>query len=208
MNRMVVHTLGIVCLLISPLSATAAIIIDVGDHLLQPNMPDQTFQILVSGGDLVQGLNFYIQVADGGPEAGGSIDGPVIQELDILTGTIFDGNNTGAIDFDGGPPPYPDVVPQWEGHSTTTLSGSVAATGLLATVTIDTTGFGGGTWDLIMQNTGDGTYTTDFAGISADITDGSITVIPEPSTFVMSTGLIAMGLVGYGRRRRRALTST
>jgi len=150
-------------------------VIDVGHHVLLPDTPGQTFQVSVTGGDLVQGLNFNLQVADGGPEWGGVIDGPAIEALDILTGTIFDGNNTGTVDLDGGPPSGSDIAPQYEGRSTTTDSGSVPASGLLATVTIDTTGFSSGTWDLFLSNTLNGP--TDFAGLPASITDGSIRVL-------------------------------
>src|SRR3989304_2976478 len=76
-------------------------VIEVGEHVLLPDQADQAIDIYVSGGDLVQGVNLNIQVADGGPEAGGSINGPVIQDLRILEGTIFAGNNTGTLDLDG-----------------------------------------------------------------------------------------------------------
>ena len=162
-------------------------LIDVGDHLLSPNLADQDILINVSSDpeEQVQGLNFFVQVADGGPEVpGGSIDAPIIQLLDVLTGTIFASNNVGKTDFDGGPPPYPDDYPQFEGHSTLTSSGTVPANGLLGIVTIDTAGFTGGTFDLFMENTLNGP--TNFI-IGAGITDGTITVSTKP-TAVPGTG--------------------
>ncbi len=151
-------------------------LIAVGQHGLLPNTPGQTIGIFVSGGRLVEGVNFNIQVADGGPELGGSQDGPAITGVDLINGTIFDNNNTGENDLLA---MLGLEYPQAAAHTTTTLSGSVAASGLLATVTIDTTGFATGTWSLRMANTFNGP--TDFAGIAASITDGSISVGNAPS---------------------------
>ena len=241
-------------------------VIDTGDHYLLPDTPNQQIQILVSGGDLVQGLNFNSQIGDGGPELGGVIDGPHITDIDVENGTIFDDNNTGQFDpepigrtsvihpftisntgvgdllLTGDPivqiigpnasdftvitqpnpiippgesttfeiefvpsdtglrtatvvvpnndpdeDPYNfaiqgtgvDDYPQWEGRIIITENGDVTADGLLATLTIDTTSFMSGTFDLIL---GDGNLNrpSDFAGISAQITNGSIILNSSP----------------------------
>ena len=72
-----------------------------GQHILLPNTPNQIIPIFVAGGFSVQGLNFHVQIADGGPEAGGSIDGPGIQAVDLagnpIAPTIFTGNNGGQV---------------------------------------------------------------------------------------------------------------
>jgi hypothetical protein len=150
----------------------AGLLIQIGHHLLEPDKAGQTIPIYVSGGLPVQGLNFNIQVADGGPEVpGGSTDGPAIQHVDILTGTIFGDNNTGSADADGA---HADAFPQVEWRSTTTRSGTVPAEGLLAVVTIDTTGFDRGSWVLRISGTANGD--TDFAGLAATLVDGSITI--------------------------------
>ena len=102
-------------------SATAGVTdpsIVVGDHELLANTTNQLIQIFVTGGNAVQGLNFNAQIADAGPstpecQSGGMIDGPNITAADILSGTIFDGNNTGA-------PPQLNC-PQLAVYSTTTL---------------------------------------------------------------------------------------
>jgi hypothetical protein len=52
----------------------------------------------------------------------------------------------------------------------------VSAEGLLATVTIDTTGFERGSWSLVMSNTVNGS--TDFAGLTSTIVDGLI-ILPR-----------------------------
>ena len=123
----------------------------------------------------MQGLNFNIQVADGGPSAGGTLPAPVITDVDILTATIFAATNTG-LRTDADDPAGADPVPQHEYRGTTTAAGTVSAEGLLATVTIDTTGFERGSWSLMMSNTINGS--TDFAGLAATIVDGLI-VLPR-----------------------------
>jgi hypothetical protein len=175
----------------------------VGHWELDPQEADQEIEIWVAGGQPVEGVNFVIQVGDGGAPLGGSDLGPSIQHLDILTGTIFAGVNTGTSDLDGPNATYTeDIAPMWEGRSTTVIEsqGAVAATGLLGVVTMDTTGSPSGTWPLRMGlGVMDGP--TDFSGVPADITEGSITIIPEPSTFVLLL-VAAAGLGAYGVRSR------
>ena len=149
-----------------------AITIEVGDHELQPNMSSQTIQIPVTGSDSVQGLNLLVQLGDGGAALGG-VDGsaPAITEVETTSGTIFAGNNTGN-----------NVISSsnqfWE-VSTTTSSGSVTASGILAVLQIDTTGFSAGQFDLKLADVSG--FDTDFAPVVADITNGTVTVIPEPA---------------------------
>jgi len=149
---------------------TEPLFIVIGSYVLQPNTPGQQIPIYVSGEWPVAGLNFNIQVGEARltstvPSA------PVIERADILTGTIFAANHTG---LRTGVPAQGDVlvVPQHEYQATTTASGTVIAEGLLATVTIDTTGFHAGSWSLVMSSTVNGP--TDFAGVAATIVDGSI----------------------------------
>lgn len=169
--------------------APAAPMINVGTHELFADTPGQTLEIYVSGGDAVSGVNFNIQVADGGPETGGSIDGPVITGLDILTGTIFAASNSGSVN--------PEALagldyPQWESRTTLTAGGTVAASGLLATVTLDTTGFSAGqSFDLIMGGPTALNGPTDFAGLTAVITNGLINLVAAgiPGDFNGSGGV-------------------
>jgi VCBS repeat-containing protein len=152
-------------------------VIDVGDHFLLPNTPGQQIQIYVTGGDEVQGLNFNVQVEDGGPELadyGGTIDGPALTTIDVESGTIFEGNTLGATN-----PEPPFDIPQWEGRYITTEIGTVIADGLLATITVDTTGFTEGSFSLIL---GDENLNgpTDFAGIPITITEGQLIINSVP----------------------------
>jgi hypothetical protein len=157
--------------------ALLAAVISVGDHVLSPNKAGQQVKIFVSGGVSVPGVNLECQVADGGVAAGGKIAGPRITAVDILSSTIFANNNTGQR---GGL-----IVPQVFEATTTTSTGNVITTGLLATLTIDTTGFSGGTFDLKLGGTVNGA--TDFTTVGATITNGHLTL----GGTTTSTGTIA-----------------
>jgi len=149
--------------------------ISVGAISLLPNTPGQNVNLFVTGGAAVQGINLIIQVADGGPEAGGSIVGPQITSVNITSDTIFAGNNTGpAISL--------SFVQLWA-VGTSTASGTVAATGKIATVTFDTTGITVGAFDLLLKQTVNGD--TDFADVPANISNGLITV-PEPAAATLA----------------------
>ncbi len=102
-------------------------------------------------------------------------DGPTITAVDLKTDTIFAGvpdiaRNLGSL---------PQIA-NW------TLSladgGSVAADGLLATVTVDTTGFLDGTWDLQLANVlpdhPSGPFASTFADWTINVENGSLNVDP------------------------------
>ena len=177
--------------LIAAVPAWGDPIILVGEHLLLPDTPGQSIEVSVSGAQAVQGLNLNVQF---GPDPYAT-DGPVLTGLDILTDTIFAANNTGASNAEQG---LGIDLPMFETRSTTTLSGTVGADGLLATMTVDTSGLQSGTWTLLLSDTLNGP--TDFAGLPAIITDGSIRIVPEPATLLM---LLTLGLLACRRRRRR-----
>ena len=159
----------------SNVSGIELLLIRVGNHVLLADTPGQEIQIFVTGGDDVQGLNLYVMVADGGPMLGGTIIGPTIEDVDVYTGTIFADNNAGQTAL-----PEPTEVPQWESRTVVTTVGTVSAGGLLATITIDTTGFMVGTWDLVVSETLG--YMSDFAGIIPSVIDGHIIIATDSTT--------------------------
>jgi hypothetical protein len=191
MNRLLL--LGLAACVLVCSQAMADPIIQVGDHNLLANTPGQALTISVTGGDLVEGLNLYLQIDD-------ENTGPKIQSIDVLTGTIFQGNNTGqtvqALNETGD-------LPYWMGYATvTTASGNVAANGLLATVIVDTTGFTSGTWSLNANfNYGGDPYQSDFGPMLATSLNGSITIVPEPGTLVLLV-TAGLGLAACVWRRR------
>lgn len=181
-------------------------IINVGGHDLLSGGSPQTFALYASGDVAVQGLNFYIQIGDGGAANGGSGTKPIITNVDIVgparssigPATLFDGNNTGQFDIS-----TTDLL--WA-VSTTTNSGTVATsdTRTLAFVTIDTAGTAvGETYPLLLSGVGGG-VDTDFAGIGANITNGSIRIVPEPSTLALLASLVALLPAVVWRRKRLA----
>lgn len=193
--------LGIVACL--PAAAHAVTTYIAGNHALLPNTPGQVIQLTVSSDDVgLQGVNVAVTTGDGGPNNGGAIPAPIITAIDIITGTIFAANNTGQ----GGTIIGPD---QYAFASTTTTSGTVNANGVLASLTIDTTGFFAGNWLLsVSGNNVIGFPPTDGAG-STGVTDayqdGSlfIEVVPEPSTIVLGL-FAAAGMAAVVIRRRRS----
>ena len=199
--------------------AMGSVVVSVGDWVLQPNAAGQVIEVRVArtGNETVDSMQFNLQVADGGPEGGalggpGLIDGPEITNVDILTGTIFAANNIGDTQ-----PGY--ILPQLWASGTETTSGTVVdPEGMLATVTIDTTGFLATdpvtSWELALDHTLNGPSMLyppdpDNDPIVVVIENGSITldgggVIPEPSTLVVWSLLGVAGAFLVTRRRRRA----
>jgi len=149
--------------------------IDIGEHVLLPDTPGQVIPIFVSGGADVQGVVLNVQFEDGFPDVPGSTgDGPNITNVDLVgTGTVF-GNvaNTGNNVIESRDQIW--VV------GTTTSDGVMPADGVLAYVTIDTTGwFGGdGPWDLKLAGTfnGDTNFQSPDGQIVPTIINGSVTI--------------------------------
>jgi hypothetical protein len=141
--------------------------VTVGNHLLMANTPNQTFTIQITGGEQVAGEDFFAQIGDGGMYNSGVDTKPVFSNVDILSGTIFASNNAGA-QLD--PIPHPLI---WD-VGTITASGSVSANGLLASLTIDTTGLSSGTFPLLLT----GVASTKSPDNNTRLNDATGTPIP------------------------------
>ncbi|MEX0936320.1 MAG: metallophosphoesterase family protein [Pirellulales bacterium] len=150
---------------------TALPSIVVGNHVLLPDTPGQQIPIFVSSDNFdVQGLALFV-VLGGGGEFVGQPAGPVITDVDLISGTNFETNNTGH--------QYLTSFPQIWQTGITTLSGTVVAEGLLATITVDTTGFttSDGPWTLVLGGDDSiGAPVSSFGGLPIDIIDGQISI--------------------------------
>lgn len=127
--------------------------IRVGDHVLLPNAPGQRVPVYISGGQSIQGVVLNVQIDDGYPDVPGSrADGPNITAVDLANlETIFGGvANTGNN--------LMETREQIWVAGTATSSGTVTAEGLLAIVTLDTTGHyeTDGPWELRLADTFNG----------------------------------------------------
>jgi hypothetical protein len=151
----------------NPATASAAAI-NAGMHVLAPNMAGQQVQIHVTGGEAVSGIDFFVQVGDGGATVGGTDTGPKITSVDLVTGTIFGANNTGV---------FTDPAPLLWGATTTTSSGTVLANGLLATLTVDTSGFTSGQFNLILNPPSTGPTAFADAGVTTSLTNGWLNIV-------------------------------
>jgi hypothetical protein len=147
----------------------------VGNHVLIP-LPGQSFTISVSGGTAVSGVNFNAEVANGGTANGGT-PGPAITGVNLLSGTIFASNNSGQQNATATPT-------QFFSGDTITNSGTVSASGTLATMTFDPSNFIGGIYSLKLGGLSNGnfvgdtdfTVAPDYSPIPATITNGNIIV--------------------------------
>jgi hypothetical protein len=163
--------------------------ITVGQHSLRANQPDQWVSVMVSGGDAVSGLDLFAQVGDGGPELTqfglpGGKAGPRISGADLLQGTIFQGVSDVPTNLSS------PQLPQTAFYSLALIASkpTVNAQGTLVRLRLDTTGFYGGQWDLRLQDvlpfaTFGGPHHTNFAGPSAIIQDGSISIPIEAGDY-------------------------
>lgn len=193
-------TLAAVLVVASVASAAA---IDVGSHNLLANTAGQKIYISITGGEALIGMNFNAQVGDGGPELAdygypAGTDGPAITGVNFdIAGGMF--NGTGSQDDLGS-------LPQLQMWMYNVTAGSAAANGLLVELTLDTTGFYSGSWDLMLGDVFGGQASTEgvIAGgntLPIDITNGSITIVPEPATLVLLS--VAGGLAAVRRARRK-----
>ena len=195
MNRLTTPflTATLVACLISSARATT---ISFGNVDLLPNTPDQTFPVLVSGGNEnnIVGADLFVVVGDGGPpynsmetdDAPGMVNLPGDVNL-TGPGTIFFPNNTGSFDLGGSTPQFPNY-----GVNTNQMQGSgfvsdTASNSVLAYLTFDSTGFTSGSWPVYLDDLSLGlTDSTNFVLKSGSnvtsffptLVTGSITIEP------------------------------
>jgi hypothetical protein len=191
-------TCFMIALLLVP-SATHAASIIVGNHTLLANTPNQLVTIQVSGDEQIAGEDFFAQIGDGGVFNGGSNTKPSLMNVSIMNGTIFASNNSGAFgDPKGMNPPGSNAAhPLIWVDGTTTSTGTVAASGLFATLTIDTTGLNSGTFPLILTGVANtlGHFDTTLRDANGDsipltVNNGSLTLSSFPTGDYNSNGIV------------------
>lgn len=173
-------TVGLLPSAVAGQSSASSASINVGNHVLAPNLSGQTVQILVTnngpGGQFpISGADVNVEVSDGGPSNGGTL-GPQLTAADLITGTIFAANNNGEQNITSQPQIYEGAI--------TTSGGTVNANGLLATLTLNTTNIAPGIYSLKLANfknaavNGDTDLGVDqnFNTISPVITNGNVVV--------------------------------
>jgi hypothetical protein len=166
--------------------AVAQPTIDVGVIQLQPDTPNQTVQVDVTGGQAVNSVRVGAQIGDGLGAAG-----PTFQSVDILTGTIFADDNFGQTQV---------VTDGYVSASTLSFS-DVSASGLLATFTVDTTGVTDGSYEFRLDNTIADDTVFNQGAIVPVVANGTLLVVPEPASGVVA--LAILGLVIVPKRVRR-----
>ncbi len=174
----------IVCLMLlwaATLPAFADPVVEGGVHYVLPN-DLRTIPVTVSGGELVEGINFYVQLADGGPINGGTVTAPKIAAIDLVgPGTLFSQSNTGShamcLPDSGG------TYLIWGDWITTQPpDGKIPAAGTLAYITLDTSGAAASdvpyalSFVNVAANYAPPGFNTDFAGVAAIIHSGSIII--------------------------------
>jgi hypothetical protein len=200
---------GLVALAAS--SVARAAVVNVGANVLLADTPNQKITLLIAGVEQVAGEDFFAQIGDGGAANHGTATKPVFTNVDILTNSIFAANSVGAQGDPNGSPSGSNA-----GHpliwvdGTVTAAGAVADTGVLATLTIDTTGVSSGTFALLLTGVADtlGGFDTTLRNSSGDpialsVTNGSITVLAPEPTVASAIGAGAAGWLILARRGRR-----
>lgn len=172
--------------------------IKVGSISLLPNTPNQVVTLVVSGGDIVTG--FKLDAVLGNGTASGAE--PKFQAVGFGSPTIWTAHS--ATVFGG---PIAGMTQDAQASVVFNSAGdSVAAAGILVSLTIDTTGFAGGTSFPLSLKTTEIGEDSQFIGsgggaIPASVTNGTINVVsvPEPSCLLLLGAAAALGM----RRRRR-----
>jgi hypothetical protein len=190
------------------MTARATPTIVVGSH---PNLPiaaATSIDIFVSGlgtnSESIGSIDLFIGIAS---QSTGSAPGgePSINSVDVVTGTIFAGNSgnaaPGQVMF--GPGDGSSQVIEIDNITDTSV---LTANGKLFTISLDTLGVAQNTtWTLdvfgVVGN--DSVFSNDqLLGVPFMGSNGSFTIVPEPSSFALA-GIGALGLLA--RRLRRSV---
>jgi hypothetical protein len=185
-----------------PAIAQATITITVGNHNLLPNTAGQTVDILVST-DASEGVNSMdLSIIENNFVGGGPVMTALLLDDAATIWAASPSTQFGGID----PPSDTELFNSVAVDSTST---NVPLSGVLARIIVDTTGIPVGSYPLeIGRQDGSIGPTTLFATtgqLSPIIIEGSLNIVPEPSSVVLGMfGVAALGMVVIRRRRIRS----
>lgn len=188
-------------------AVTQAANVSVNDVTIAPGTPTVQVPVLISpesDGELISGMNLSFAAG----EAADAID--ILETGNEFDGTIWDNHPGGFIAaFADAPGPFTHNA-----LAAISLLGADLDTtpdGLLATFTLDTAALAEGTYDLNANfvspesGVGSSAFLVDGAGlqpINLNFDSGVLTVIPEPSTVVLTAIFGCLGLGVFMKRRR------
>lgn len=156
--------------------------------------------VYATGNDLVAGFDFDVTIGEGGQAFGVNDVGPRITDV-LLNGTgmVFANHPQALVEISS-----PDAMYAYT--NVTTSSGTVSANGLLVALTIDTTGFSsvGQSWALAMDYSDFVLDDADGTKVVPAISNGTLTIVPEPGTIVLLAGLLAFLPVAAWQRKKLA----
>ena len=212
MQRKVGSSVAILLCLTAVAQAIPTVV--VGDHSqLLNNTAGQLIQLEVSGitPNTVNGISLGVAINNGGPGFGGLL-GPTITAFDWASGpTIWEEPWTPA-GFFRQHADYFDPGGQLAQSVIITVSGFTNQSGgLLVNLIVDTTGIGPGVYslDLFGGTIADVVGNTTFTGLGnpdpgQSLFNGTITLLPEPSSVVLGLSAIAgFGVVVFRKCRAR-----
>jgi hypothetical protein len=174
-----------------PAAATAGAQINIGTQQILANTPNQKIYLFVTGGELVTGFNLRAQLTGGSPA-------PVLQGV-TFGGGIWAGQP--LMVAGGGVVTQPQLAQA--SAVLVTAGNAVAAEGLLATLTVDTTGVAAGnTFSLLLGGTAigqDSDFTlTGVTTIAPALTVGTIELVDPAAPLVLSGGSATIGMTSVG----------
>jgi hypothetical protein len=210
-------------------------IIDVGNYFLRQNTGIHQIPIYATGGpnDFLTSLNFVAMTGDGGPSTqlnvytgAGIVLAPNITATIEASSSPFGPTLLTLLNA----APESDLLGGQEGTQTVALTadvkGAVSMNGtvLLGIISVDTNNFGGnyaalGTYHFDMGGVPNSDNNIDLDGMPLpsfyedgskanqffNVTDGTITIVPEPSTFVLGIAAMAgLGFITLRKKYRRA----
>lgn len=187
--------LSVAVLFMGSAVASAAPVITVGNHALQPDLTDQTIDIMVHSTEPIDVLNFLLYIGDGGEVVGGTDFGPVITDIDLTVDVYSENALPQGFVLESPMMWITNIL----GEQGETMPVSPEG-GILARVTIDTTGLlPGQSWLLgVVGHPVAGDTTIDQQVPEAP--HGTLSIIPEPASASL-LGLLGLAML---RRRRRA----